>query len=230
MATSSTPWWTRSHLALTLRSDLLWWASVTSMWSRNLSPVETSADPLPSMTIETSTSVSAVDLLNEPCLLEASNSSRPTAPRLSNFPSATGSGLRLVTGTTHANLCLADTFISQILDGDNMPLFLVRCQLEVEGSPEVFEAFVKTCELCSGLQSSGKVKNFGAFADMSGGAVIVEAESEEEVRRFVESMPVKPFRQDRDQAASLAGGAQVDRVLRKTALTGAEGPSNPKQI
>jgi hypothetical protein len=28
---------------------------------------------------------------------------------------------------------------------------------------------------------------------MSGGAVIVEAESEEEVRRFVESMPVKPF-------------------------------------
>jgi muconolactone delta-isomerase len=74
-----------------------------------------------------------------------------------------------------------------------MPLFLVRCQLEVEGSPEVFEAFVKTCELCSGLQSSGKVKNFGAFADMSGGAVIVEAESEEEVRRFVESMPVKPF-------------------------------------
>ncbi len=74
-----------------------------------------------------------------------------------------------------------------------MPLFLVRCQLEVEGSPEVFEAFVKTCELCSGLQSIGKVKSFGAFADMSGGAVVVEAESEEEVRRFVESMPVKPF-------------------------------------
>ncbi len=74
-----------------------------------------------------------------------------------------------------------------------MPLFLVRCQLEVEGSPEVFEAFVRTCELCSGLQSSGKVRSFGAFADMSGGAVIVEAESEEEVMRFVESMPVKPF-------------------------------------
>jgi hypothetical protein len=74
-----------------------------------------------------------------------------------------------------------------------MPLFLVRCQLEVEGSPEVFEAFVRTCELCSGLQSIGKVKNFGAFSDMSGGAVIVEAECEEEVRRFVESMPVKPF-------------------------------------
>ncbi|MDJ0274888.1 MAG: muconolactone Delta-isomerase family protein [Nitrososphaerota archaeon] len=74
-----------------------------------------------------------------------------------------------------------------------MPLFLVRCQLEVQGSPEVFEAFVKTCDLCSGLQSSGKVKSFGAFADMSGGAVIVEAESEEEVRRFVETMPIKPF-------------------------------------
>jgi muconolactone delta-isomerase len=74
-----------------------------------------------------------------------------------------------------------------------MPLFLVRCQLEIEGSPEVFEAFVKTCELCSGLQSSGKVKDFGAFADMSGGAVVVETESEEEVRRFIESMPVKPF-------------------------------------
>jgi hypothetical protein len=70
-----------------------------------------------------------------------------------------------------------------------MPLFLVRCQLEVQGSPEVFEAFVRTCELCSGLQSSGKVKDFGAFSDMSGGAVVVEAESEEEVRRFVESMP-----------------------------------------
>ena len=74
-----------------------------------------------------------------------------------------------------------------------MPLFLVRCQLEVPGSPEVFEAFVRTCDLCSSFQSSGKVRSFGAFADMSGGAVIVEAESEEEVMRFVESMPVKPF-------------------------------------
>jgi hypothetical protein len=163
------------------------------MWSKNLSPVETSADPLPSRTIETSTSVSAVDLLNDPCLLNASNSSQPDCAAPIQLSLVTGSGLRRTIGTIHAIQYLADTFISQVLDGDNMPLFLVRCQLEVEGSPEVFEAFVRTCELCSGLQSIGKVKNFGAFSDMSGGAVIVEAESEEEVRRFVESMPVKPF-------------------------------------
>lgn len=37
------------------------------------------------------------------------------------------------------------------------------------------------------------VKSFGAFSDLSGGAIIVEAKSEEEVRAMAERLPAKPF-------------------------------------
>lgn len=74
-----------------------------------------------------------------------------------------------------------------------MPLFLVRCELTTRQSGEVFNAFVQTCNICSNLQASGKVRAFGAFSDLSGGAVVIEASDEEEVKRMVEGLPVKPF-------------------------------------
>lgn len=72
-------------------------------------------------------------------------------------------------------------------------LFLIVCKLVGEKTSEALEAFAKTCDMCGELAKVGKVKVYGPFADLSGGAVVVEAGSEEEVRRYLDQFPAKPY-------------------------------------
>ncbi len=69
MATSSTMWWVRSPLALTVTSMRLCVANESSMWSRKPIPVLESGLPVPSISTMTVMSVSFVFLLISPCLV-----------------------------------------------------------------------------------------------------------------------------------------------------------------